>query len=191
LIAEGRTEYDALIAAARRLSDLGHARCRSLEAIGVAPIDGGGQTNIASLAAHFRTLGKTVFAVCDQQTPEARAAIEATGCQLFESPYKGFELLLVMTTAETALRRFASLLIQEDEWPLHLHHIRPTDATDLRLLQSALLAYLAWAKGAAGGADLLNICSLDEMPPFVTATLQTIADALEPAGDEPEDGNGQ
>ncbi|HKO56346.1 MAG TPA: AAA family ATPase [Thermoanaerobaculia bacterium] len=137
LLAEGRTEYDALIAAARRLSELGEEGYKSLEAIGVAPLDAGGESKIAPLATHFASLGKRVFAVCDKQTEASRASIEASGCELFESPYEGFEELLVTTTAEAALRRFATSLVDGNEWPSHLSKSTPSPTMDLNALRAA------------------------------------------------------
>jgi putative ATP-dependent endonuclease of OLD family len=187
LLAEGRTEYDAFIAAARRLSDLGEEGYKSLEALGIAPLDAGGESNIAPLATHFAALGKRVFAISDKQTNASRTTIAMTGCELFESSHKGFEDLLVMTTAESALRRFANALVEAEKWPLHLAKLTPTEATVLNDLRPALREYLAWAKGASGAAELLDACMKDEMPPFVIKTLETIAQALEPPRDTPEE----
>ena len=181
LLAEGRTEYDSFIAAARRLSDLGEVGYRSLEALGVAPLDAGGESKIAPLAAHLASLGKRVFAVCDEQAEAAREAIKLTGCELFESPYKGFEQLLVDTTAESALRRFAGNVVESDEWPSHLAKIKPSADTGAVELRAAIREYLVWAKGASGAAELLDVCTKDEMPPFVIETLVAIAEALEPS----------
>jgi putative ATP-dependent endonuclease of OLD family len=181
LLAEGRTEYDSFIAAARRLSDLGEVGYKSLEALGVAPLDAGGESRIAPLAAHFVSLGKRVFAVADEQTQEARNEIALTGCELFESTYKGFEELLVATTAESALRRFAEALIAGAAWPSHLAKLAPTSGMESDHLRIALREYLIWAKGASGAAELLEVCTKEEMPPFVIETLETIANALEPS----------
>lgn len=181
LLAEGRTEYDAFIVAARRLSDLGEEGYKSLEAMGVAPLDAGGESKIAPLATHFGSLGKRVFAVCDRQPEVSRASLLASGCELFESPYEGFEELLVSTTAEGALRRFAGALVEGNEWPSHLSKLTPYSTMDLNALRAALREYLAWAKGAAGAAELLDLCTKDEMPPFVLDTLRDLSQALEPA----------
>jgi putative ATP-dependent endonuclease of OLD family len=185
LVAEGRTEYDAFIAAARRLSELGEVGYKSLEAMGVAPLDAGGESNIGPLSAHLASLGKRVFAVCDKQTKDSREAILASGCDLYESSFDGFEDLLVATTAEEALRRFAKSLVDNGGWPPHLK-VTPSATTDVDMLRDALRGYLAWAKGAAGGAELLEVCTKDEMPPFVVDTLLKISTALEPvAAGEP------
>lgn len=67
LVLEGRTEFDALPAAARRLAELDPTRFKSLENLGVAIVDARGETNVAPLGAFFRSLGKVVFAVFDKQ----------------------------------------------------------------------------------------------------------------------------
>ncbi|WP_259699587.1 ATP-dependent nuclease [Pseudomonas frederiksbergensis] len=77
LVLEGRTEFDALPAAARRLGELDPTRFKSLENLGVAIVDARGETNVAPLGEFLRSLGKVVFAVFDKQSPEALAAIKA------------------------------------------------------------------------------------------------------------------
>lgn len=63
LVLEGRTEFDALPAAARRLAELDPTRFKSLENLGVAIVDARGETNVAPLGAFFRSLGKVVWSV--------------------------------------------------------------------------------------------------------------------------------
>ncbi|WP_311061416.1 hypothetical protein [Pseudomonas aeruginosa] len=67
-----------MAAAARRLGELDPTRFKSLENLGVAIVDARGETNVAPLGAFFRSLGKTVFAVFDKQSPEALAAIKGS-----------------------------------------------------------------------------------------------------------------
>jgi hypothetical protein len=112
--------------------------------------------------------------------------IEGTGCDLFEAPHQGFEELLVTTTAESALRRFADALVQSNEWPSHLAKRTPSASMGVTDLQSALKEYLMWAKGASGAAELLHTCMKAEMPRFVIETLEAIAKTLEPS-EKPEE----
>ncbi len=180
LITEGNTEYDALPAAARRLHDLKPADFRTLEAMGIAVINAESDSKIAILGEYFQRLGKDVFAVCDKQDPANLAAIQAVIPHAYESSEKGFEKLMVNGVADVALRRFAKQLVDENRWPSHLVANTPTETTPLEELRDALFQYLKWAKADGDAAQLLSICSEDEMPPFVVATLSAIRAVVDP-----------
>ncbi len=196
LVLEGRTEFDALPAAARRLSDLDTSRFKSLENLGVAIVDARGETNVAPLGAFFRSLGKVVFAVFDKQTPEANAAIVASVDHAYESATKGFENLVLNGTSEAALRGYAAAVVAAGDWPPHLATKTPTAATPLADLQATLSQYFGWAKGGGDAGDLLASCPIaNDMPEYVRATLEAIKNVIEPplpqagdAGTAPEVG---
>jgi putative ATP-dependent endonuclease of OLD family len=194
LVLEGRTEFDALPAAARRLCDLDATRFKSLENLGVAIVDARGETNVAPLGTFFRSLGKVVFAVFDKQTPGALDAIIASVDHAYESATKGFENLVLHGTSEAALRNFAATVVAAGDWPPHLAAKTPTAATPLTDLQAILSQYFAWAKGGGDASDLLASCpTVNDMPEYVRATLEAIKNVIEPlppqagdAGADPE-----
>lgn len=181
LIAEGRAEYDAVPAAARRLHELHPNDFKTLEALGVASVNAESDSQVAPLGEHFAKLGKVVFAVFDKQVPARKAAIEAVIPHTFEAPEKDFEKVILKGTSESGLRRFALALVENEEWPSHLTPKTPTTAMPLIALQDALADYLLWSKGAGTAADLLSQCSRDEMPKFVVETLLAIQAIAEPA----------
>jgi len=186
LVAEGRTEYDAFPAAARRLHELNPSTFKSLEACGVAIVNAETDSQIAPLGMFFRNLGKTVFAVFDKQEASAKAAIGAAVDHPFEAPEKGFENVLLNGTAEAALRRYAAGVVRSGDWPTHLSGKTPTEAMSLDDLKAILREYLRCSKGSGSAAELLTQCSEDEMPEFVRDTLGSILAVVEPAplGDE-------
>jgi len=174
LITEGRTEYDAFPAAARRLAELHPEEFQSLEAMGIAIVNAESETQVAPLGHFFRSLGKTVFAVFDKQSATSKAEIEKEVDYPFEATEKGFENIILDETAEPALRRFVQFLIENDEWPSHLNSEKPSITTPLLELKLALEKYLGWSKGKGDAADLLMQCSKAEMPNFITETLTSI-----------------
>ncbi len=181
LVFEGRTEFDALPAAARRLCDLDAKHYKSLENLGVAIIDARGDTNVAPLGKFFRSLGKVVFAVFDKQTPEALAAIAAAVDHPYESATNGFENLVLDGTSEAALRGYAIAVVAAGDWPPHLAAKTPTAVTPLAELQGMLSLYFGWAKGSGDAGDLLASCpAVDDMPEFVRVTLAAIKNVIEP-----------
>lgn len=179
LIAEGKTEYDAFPAAARRLHELKPEEFTSLEGLGIAVINAGTDSQVAPLGNYFRNLGKTVFAVFDkQQSEESRKEISDAVDNPFEASEKGFENVIVNDSGISALRRYADSLVENDEWPAHLNAIKPTNEMSDEELKSSLKQYFTWAKGAGAAADFLNQCLLDEMPAHVVDVLKSIRNAV-------------
>ena len=172
-VAEGATEAAALPAVARRLSELNPTVYTSLEGLGITTLDAGSDTQIADLAALYKSLGKETFAVCDHQEPEAKAAIEAVA-RLFMHSESDIEDLVLKNTAKTALQRFAGTLA----WPPHLKKNYP----DLTVnTASALRDYFQWSKGNWGLADFLAQCTEGEIPEWLREVCRELKAACEPA----------
>ncbi len=180
LITEGRTEYDAFPAAARRLHQLHSDEFHTLESLGIAVVNAETDTQVAPLGKYFSEFGKTVFAVFDRQTPVSKAEIEAAVSYSYEAPEDGFENVVINGTAESGLRRFALGLVENGEWPQHLASRTPTEQMPPESLRDVLLEYLKGAKGAGSAADLLGQCLRDEMPDYIVKTLFAIQMAAQP-----------
>lgn len=180
LIAEGRTEYDAYPAAARRLHELHPDEFRSLEGLGIAIVDAETDAQVSRLGEYYTKLGKTVFAVFDQQSVKQRAEILAAVKYAFEAPEKGFENLLLNGTTEVALRRYAESLISEGDWPSHLADQKPTPETPYPELLKTMRELFKKAKGNGAAAEFLMSCSRDEMPKFIVDALLAIQAVIDP-----------
>lgn len=180
LIVEGRTEYDALPAAARRLHELHPEECKTLESLGIAIISADTDSQVAPLGAYFKSLSKQTFAIFDRQNSSGRQAIEAAVSHVYENPEHGFENLLLNQTDEVALRRIAKSIVDSGDWPQHLARQTPNDATPLLDLQQALADYLGWSKGSGSAADFVAQCTRNEMPEFIVQTLAAIQVEAEP-----------
>jgi putative ATP-dependent endonuclease of OLD family len=179
LITEGRTEYDSLPAAARRLNELHPDKFKPLEAMGIAVINAETDSQIDPLGSFYRDLGKIVFAVFDQQAPNRLREIEAAVDYPCESPEKGFENVILNGTDESALRRYALSLVSNGEWPSHLNSKTPSDLMSPEDIKSTLKNYLEWSKGAGSAADIIGQCSKDEMPNFIVDVLEFIQTIVE------------
>ena len=186
LILEGRTEFDAVPAAARRLHELDPSKFRTLESLGIAVVDAQTDSQVLPLGQYFANLGKQVFAIFDRQEPQAKQAIQGAIPNSYENPEKGFEDLLLNHCAEAALRRYSEHVVTVGDWPQHLTARTPTTVTPLPTLREVLRDYLRWAKGAGDAADLIGVCSKDEMPSFVVDTLLAIQQLAEPPAARPE-----
>ena len=157
LIAEGATEATALPVVALRLAELEPAKYRSLEALGICTIDAGTSSQIADFGNLYRSLGKTVFGLCDKIPDDQEAAIKDNVDELFMHHEKGFENLVLKNTTTQALERFADIL----NWPLHLSQKYPNPKDDII---AAIKDYFRWSKGNWGIADFLSQCDEDEIP---------------------------
>lgn len=192
LIVEGRTEFDALPAAARTLSQTDPQYFKSLEGLGVAVIDAKTDSQVAPLGNFFRSLGKTVFAVFDKQDEPQLALIRAAVDHPYESHTKGFESLVLQGTTENAIRRYALGVVADGDWPPHLISVTPMAESDLAALTSALSAYFAWGKGSGQAADLLASCKgWQEMPEYIARCLHGIFLAIEPPPPAPLEPNNE
>jgi len=182
LICEGRTEFDAIPAVARRLSELHPTQHKTLESLGIAWINAQSDSQVAPLGDYYKGLGKVTFAVFDQQAPTQKAlivaAIPVANC--FEAPAKGIEKMIVDTTAESGLRRYGLTLVTTGDWPSHLSVQTPTETMSATDLKAALMGYFKWAKGEGGVAELLGQCSKAEMPSFIVNSLEAIQRIVEP-----------
>lgn len=180
LIAEGRTEYDAFPAAARKLNADDPNAFGSLEGMGVAIVSADSDSQVEPLGKHFRDLGKVTFAIFDKQAAAQKLAIEAVVQHCYEGPEASFEKTLLDGTAEIALRRFANEVVTSGDWPSHLAGKTPVPTTPLPDLRAALAEYLKLAKGSGTAADLLAGCNQAEMPAYVVKTLLAIKAVCEP-----------
>lgn len=183
LITEGITEYDAFSSATRRLHDLHPEEFNNLESLGIAIINAETDSQIAPLAELFNKLGKDTFAVFDKQTiPTQKTDIETNVSHHYESPYTTCEELILSETPENILRSFAISLVNDGYWPSHLNVPLkiPTITMTLINLKSVLYEYFKLVKGEKGIADLIDICSKDEMPKYIVDTLLSIQEIIQP-----------
>lgn len=178
LLAEGATEATAFPVAARRLAELDPSKYSSLEALGICTIDAGTESQLADLGKLYRGLGKTIYAVCDNQTAANEAAIRAQVDELFMHAEKGIEDLVLKNTTAAALKRFADLLV----WPQHLAAKYPDPKANV---VNAVGEYFGWAKGKWGIADFLAQCNEDEIPEWMRETCIRIRELSQSPSEEP------
>jgi len=174
LVAEGATEAQSFPVVCRRLAELRPKGYSSLEALGICTIDAGTETQIADLARLYRNLGKRTFGICDKQSDEQKALIEAEVEILFMHDEKGFEDLVLKNTTEDALKRFTKLI----DWPQHLQQKYPDLESQA---QEALSDYFAGKKADWGVADFLAQCSEEEIPQWLRDSCVALKAICEPA----------
>jgi putative ATP-dependent endonuclease of the OLD family len=179
LLAEGATEATSIPAAARRLEELRPDIYSSFEALGICTVDAGTDSQIADLAKLYGSLGKTVYAVCDSQTPESQKAIEGQVAKLFMHGESDLEKLVLKNTPKVAMERFIDAL----QGPPHLK----SKYADPKASAAAFLAdYFDWSKGNWGMAEFLSQCSEEEIPEWIRQTCLSLRDLCQPPKAETE-----
>ena len=173
MLAEGATETAAIPVAARRLAEIDPGTYSSFEALGVCTVDAGGDSQIADLGKLYADLGKTVYAVCDQQTPASQTAIEAVVKKLFMHGESDIEKLVLNNTTQAAMDRF----IDSIQWPQHLAGKFPNPKTDAA---NALSDFFAWKKGDLGLAEFIAQCNEAEIPEWIRQLCRDLRELCQP-----------
>jgi putative ATP-dependent endonuclease of the OLD family len=190
LLTEGLTEATAYSAAGRKLNELASAEYSSLEAMGISIFNVMSQSSVSMYGDYFKALGKTVFAVFDKQSPNELAKITSAVMHPFESPYNGFEELLLNETDETILQEFYKNIISQDGWPTHLLNFKASDDNDADQLKKALGRYLRWSKGSKSSAELISLAKREtQIPQTIRAVLKKIKLETEKISEPEENSN--
>jgi len=173
ILAEGATEAAMFPAAARRLSELDANTYSSFEALGICTVDAGGESQIADLGKLYVSLGKAVYAVCDQQTPSSQATIEASVTKLFMHGESDIEKLVLKNTTQAGLERFIDAI----QWPPHLVTSFPNPKSNPA---DALSKFFEWSKGNLGLAEFIAQCNEAEIPDWIRKMCRDLRDLCQP-----------
>lgn len=183
LIAEGATEAASFPAAARRLAEIDPNTYSSFEALGLCVMDAGGDGNIPDLAKLYGDLGKTIYAICDKQTPASEAAITAQVTKLFMHGETDIEKLVLNNTTQAAMERF----IDATPLPQHLAVKYPKAQAS-----TVISEFFDWSKGNLGLAEFIAQCGETEIPEWIRNTckeLRALCQPPPPEGVEPAEPN--
>jgi putative ATP-dependent endonuclease of the OLD family len=180
LVVEGKTELVAYSAVARRAAELAPKQFQRLDALGWVPFDAGSETAVAPFAAFFRSLGKTVATIFDQQEPTARAAIEAASDRAFEQPYAGFEHLLSAEVQLNMQAWFVRWFKEAGEWPPILADQLPPDGSPEAAYRAPFVALFTHKKGSDFLSVFFGQCQLDHFPRTMRMILAQLRDMVAP-----------
>lgn len=164
IVVEGKTELVAYSAVARRAAELEPTNYQRLDALGWVPFDAGGQTAVASFAAFFRSLGKTVATIFDQQAQPERQAIVASCDAPFEQPYAGFEHLLAAEVSVPMQAWFVRFFVGAGEWPQALNNLLPAQGSPDEAYHAAFVALFKHKKGDDYLTIFFDLCQVGHFP---------------------------
>lgn len=179
LLTEGRTEYDAFPACAKRLNEISPDNFKTLDSLGITIINAETETQVAAIGGFYKNLGKEVYAVFDKQSDKSLAEIITNVHHPFEAQEKGFEKVLVNGISIDILKKYANTLEDNEEWPEHIIPKPKACSTDEEY-KKIMLKYLKDNKGSGSAAELLSTCSTkEEMPEYLVKTLGSITGLVE------------
>ncbi|MBB3313428.1 putative ATP-dependent endonuclease of OLD family [Rhizobium sp. BK196] len=164
IVVEGKTELVAYSAVARRAAELEPLNYQRLDSLGWVPFDAGGQTAVASFAAFFRSLGKTVATIFDQQADAERQAIVTSCDTAFEQPYAGFEHLLAAEVSVAMQAWFVQFFVAAGEWPQALNILVPPQGSPDESYRPAFVALFKHKKGDDYLTVFLDQCQVGHFP---------------------------
>ena len=180
LIAEGSTEASCYSAAARHLADLDPNNYASLEAMGIAIFNAESESAISTFGEFFGGLGKKTFAVFDKQSDAANLKkIQENIEHSFESEYKGFEQLIIQETDREVLLDYAEEVSWYGDWPQHIPIAANVRSMSEKEFNDAIFAYLAWQKATGSAAEIISLCTIDQLPKTLKEQLKGITDLVE------------
>lgn len=180
LVVEGKTEFVAYSTVARRAAELEPDQYKRLDSLGWVPFDAGGETAVASFAAFFKGLGKTVATIFDRQQDAAREAIEQASDRIFEQPYTGFERLLLAEVQIDMQSWFVQWLVQQNEWPQALINQLPPANSPHDAYSAAFLALLRHKKGDDYLTIFFDQCEVGHFPATMLHILGELRGMVEP-----------
>ena len=180
IVVEGKTELVAYSAVARRAAELDPAAYQRLDALGWVPFDAAGQSAVASFASFFRSLGKTVATIFDQQQPVERAAIIASCDAAFEQPYAGFEHLLRAEIAPAMQAWFVRWFVAAGEWPQALRHLVPVAGAADDAYGQAFHELFMHKKGDDYLTVFFEQCQVGHFPATMMATIAALKQMVVP-----------
>ncbi|MCD9125416.1 ATP-dependent nuclease [Luteimonas fraxinea] len=180
IVVEGKTELVAYSTVARRIAHLAPDQFKRLDTLGWVMFDAGGETNVASFAAFFRGLGKTVATIFDQQGVDAKAAIIASCDGAFEQPYAGFEHLLRDEVRPDMQKWFVIWLAAQQEWPPALANQLPADGAPDASYIEPFLALMRHKKGDDYLRLFFDQCQIGHIPVSMMGILGSLRTMVEP-----------
>lgn len=180
IVVEGKTELVAYSAVARRAAELEPTMYQRLDSLGWVLFDAGGETAVASFAAFFRSLGKTVATIFDQQVDGQRQAIIASCDAAFEQPYAGFEHLLASEVTIEMQAWFVQFFVAAGEWPNALNSLVPPRGSPEESYRPAFVALFKHKKGDDYLTVFLEHCQVGHFPQTMLGIIMALKNLAAP-----------
>ena len=123
---------------------------------------------------YYKKMGKTVYAIFDQQDDDIRKKIEVAVDYPYEATEHGIEDVVLKGVNQEALLKYGLKLVEDNEWPSHLSTEAPRAGMEFEKLYKTMKAFFKHKKGDGALAELIEYCSESEMPKFITETIFAI-----------------
>lgn len=172
IVGEGHTEQFALAAAAKKLED-NDPELFPLDLAGVTIVNTEGEGNLNAMGDFFRELGIPAFAFFDrkQRTADDLTKIQASFSIAREIAYAGNETLMAEETPIDRQWEFLEAVRSRDNDRRYgIPMNRPDEAT----VKGLTVSTLKGLKGEGGAAELIELCSVGELPPTIVQFLKEV-----------------
>ena len=126
------------------------------------------------MGEYYKKMGKTVYAIFDQQDDDIRKKIEVAVDYPYEATEHGIEDVVLKGVNQEALLKYGLKLVEDNEWPSHLSTEAPRAGMEFEKLYKTMKAFFKHKKGDGALAELIEYCSESEMPKFITETIFAI-----------------
>jgi putative ATP-dependent endonuclease of OLD family len=189
IVVEGATEAALFPIASEVMEAAPGTDHEHLDLAGVSIFNAGCDKEVPLFGPFFKALGKPAFAFYDKQGAAPDAAIAAKLAdynQVWESPEKGIEAVLVGEMPVAVLRRFLNVAKDRDDYPVDKGVI--DDVMDDGAVKVLTKAVLKVRKGdnQPYAALLIAECQDDtELPVSIKSILETVQATLKPPVPEP------
>jgi putative ATP-dependent endonuclease of OLD family len=182
LVVEGATEAAIFPAASSVLEqDLGPGAYSHFDIAGVTVFDAGGDGSTPQYGPCFAALGKRAFCFCDKpNSPVSEEAAAKFGryTQVWESPEKGIETLLVKEVPEPVLRRFLNAVKDRSDFPQVGTVAANLTEAEVRGLTQKVLEARKGINYRYGSLLIAQCNGSGELPPTIRDILLAIHESL-------------
>ncbi|MFC4094852.1 ATP-dependent nuclease [Euzebyella saccharophila] len=174
IIGEGLCELEVLSIASQIMEK--DDKCYPLDLSGVTIFDAGGDGEIIKFGNFFKSIGLKVYAFFDfmERAPEKIKELNETFIFYKQIDYKGLEKLLISEIPEEIQWAFLQELDSSNDLP-HNVRVEPDNRPQTKKeIQDIVYNLLKGNKGERFAAQLISMCSKDELPSSITDFLSTI-----------------
>ena len=179
LITEGKTEYDVYTVAARKMQEFHPTENYAFELLGITLVNAETDSQVAQLGKYYKSLNKTVYAVFDKQQPSDLNEIKEHVDYAYEATEYGIEKLILNSISYDVLLRYGMDLINNGDWPTHLQN-KPNSSLSPKELIDIMFNYFKCNKATGSLANLISICTEEEMPQCIKDVIINISKTIHP-----------
>ena len=196
IVVEGATEAALFPVTSELLERFRGGAYEHIDLSGVTIFNAGSDKEVPPFGPFFRTLGKPAFAFYDKQEGEPEKVVAerlANFNQVWESPEKGIEDVLIGEVPVATLRRFLESAKDRDDYPVDKGTIEDgMSDEDIKKITRAVLKVRKGDNQPYAALLIAECLTEDELPETIVTILDTVHASLShAAATPPQNGGGE